>query len=145
MRRLLVCIAVCALVGLFAFPARAAESRSYSAKGTGQFTSATDFVGEGTATHLGRYTEAGTVAFTPTDDPAVLHVAGSIVYTASNGDELHATFSGQLNGQTGAVTGTVTYVGGTGRFDDSSGSSTLTGQVSPSGALSVSVDGSISY
>src|SRR5204862_8300827 len=123
----------------------AADSRPYSARGTAQFVSPTEFVGSGEATHLGGYSEAGTVSFTPTSDPTVLHVEGSIVYTAANGDELHANISGELNAATGAVVASVTYVGGTGRFAAATGSSGLSGQLGAGGAITVSVSGSIDY
>ncbi len=122
-----------------------AAVRQYSAGGSAQFVSPTNFVGAGNATHLGRYTEAGTVSFSPTSDPAVLHVEGTIIYTAANGSELHAVIAGELNGATGRVWATVTYVGGTGRFGHASGSSALTGQVSPGGAISITVRGTIDY
>jgi hypothetical protein len=136
----------CAALSLLALPATAsAEVRAFSSTGTAQFTSPSTFVGTGNATHLGRYTEAGSLAFSPTTDPAVLHIEGTIVYTAANGDELHAVVAGELNGVTGAVTATVTYVGGTGRFDAAAGSSALTGQLGAGGSVSVSLAGSISY
>ena len=135
--------AVCALAALVATPAALAAPRAYSANGTANFVSATEFTGSGQATHLGRYTEAGTVSFSPTADPDVLHVEGTVTYTAANGDELDATISGELDQGTGALTATVTYVGGTGRFAAASGSAALTGQVA--GTISVSVDGTIDF
>jgi len=138
---------VCALIGLVALADRAAAAavRPYSAHGTAQFVSPTDFIGSGQATHLGRYSEAGSVAFAPTPNPAVLQVDGSIVYTAASGDELHAVVSGTLNGLTGVIAATVVYAGGTGRFADASGSSSLAGQLLPGGAISVAVSGTIDY
>ena len=139
-------IVACVLMSVSAFADRAAAgSRSYSARGTAQFVSPTEFVGSGEATHLGRYREAGTVSFTPTGAPAVLHVEGSIVYTAANGDQLHANVSGELNAVTGAVTANVSYVGGTGRFATATGSSSLSGQLGAGGAISVTVSGRIDY
>ncbi len=144
MSRLLV--VACACVTFLALPQQAsAVVRPYAASGTAQFTGPTTFVGSGQARHLGRYSEAGSLAFTPTGDPAVLHVEGTIVYTAANGDELHASVSGELNGATGAVNATVTYTGGTGRFASASGSSTLTGQLGAGGSVTVSVRGTIDY
>jgi len=137
---------VCAAISLLAFPDRAAaEARPYSSEGTAQFVSPTDFVGAGLAAHLGLYSEAGSVSFSPTSNPAVLHVDGSVVYTAANGDELHAVITGELNGLTGAITATVSYVGGTGRFADASGSASLAGQLRPNGTISVTVRGTIDY
>jgi hypothetical protein len=124
--------------------ARAAE-RPYAARGTAQFTSGTDFEGAGTATHLGLYEEEGVAVFSPTRDPVVLQVDAEVIYTAANGDELHAVISGTLNGLTGVVTATVTYVGGTGRFADASGSGALSGQLYPDGSIDVVVEGTIDY
>jgi hypothetical protein len=133
-------------VGLLALPVRAAaEDRPHSSGGTAQFVSPTDFVGAGHATHLGVYTEVGSVAFSPTDDPAVFQVDGWATYTAANGDQLDAIVTGHLNGATGAITATLTYVGGTGRFADAGGSATLSGQLLPDGTISVAVAGTIDY
>ena len=127
-----------------ATPARAAERR-YLSRGTAQFVSPTDFVGTGIATHLGLYDEAGSVQFSPTADPTVLHLDAESTYTAANGDHLYAVITGQLNGVTGAITATVTYVGGTGRFADASGTATLSGQLLPGGSIEVTVKGTIDY
>ena len=77
--------------------------------------------------------------------PAVLRIDAWAVYTAANGDQLYATITGQLDLQTGAITATVTYVGGTGRFDDAGGSATLSGQMLPDGTITVAVEGTIDY
>lgn len=135
---------VFALPGL-AFAGRGAAQVPHLARGSAQFVSPTDFVGTGYATHLGRYTEAGSVAFAPTPNPDVLAVVGGAVYTAANGDELHATLSGELNTLTGAITVTVTYVGGTGRFAGASGSASLAGQMLGGGAVSIAVAGRIRF
>lgn len=119
-------------------PAQAGE-RPHKSRGTAQFVSANDFVGAGRATHLGNYTEVGNVSISQTGA-----VTGWSIYTAATGDQLHATISGQINA-TGVVTATVTYVGGTGRFDDASGSATLTGQILPDGTLTVAVNGTVDY
>jgi hypothetical protein len=135
-------VAVCVL----AIPSSvSAAARPHHSKGKAQFVSPTDFVGSGHATHLGRYTEVGSALFSPTNDPTVLHIDGFSIYTAANGDELHAVITGSLNGLTGAITATVTYVGGTGRFTDATGSSSLVAQLLPGGAISVAVDGTINY
>lgn len=131
----LACIANLALAAL----------RPYSARGTAAFTGPSTFVGAGNATHLGKYTEVGTLAFTPTDNPGILHVEGTIIYTAANGAELHASASGELNAATGAVHAALTYHGGTGRFANATGSSALTGQLVSPIALVVRVEGSIGY
>jgi hypothetical protein len=137
---------VLAAVSVFALAATAqAEQRQHVSRGTAQFVNANDFVGAGTATHLGHYNEVGRAQFTPTADPTVLQVDARSVYTAANGDELRAVFTGHLNGLTGAITATVTYVGGTGRFADATGTATLSGQLLPGGSIEVSVKGAIDY
>ena len=128
-------------VAVLVLPDRAsAEERAYSSRGTAQFISPTDFVGAGQATHLGYYTEVGSVSFSPTGA-----ITGQVVYTAANGDQLCATVAGQLNGQTGAITATITYVGGTGRFEGATGSASLTGQIQLDGTIVVAVEGTINY
>lgn len=137
---------VLVVVSILAFSDRASAAvRKYSSRGAARFISPTEFVGEGYATHLGVYREAGSVAFSPTSDPAVLHVEGAIIYTAADGSELHAEIAGELNGATGEVSATVTYVGGTERFADASGSATLAGQGLPDGTISITVSGTIDY
>ena len=137
---------VLAILTILAFSDRSSAAiRPYASAGAAQFISPTQFIGAGHATHLGSYSEAGTVAFSPTGDPAVLAVEGAITYTAADGSELWALVTGQLNGATGAVTATLTYIGGTGRFDHASGSSSLAGQVAPNGSMQVAVSGTIGY
>jgi len=117
-----------------------AGQRAYHSRGTAHFVSAEgDFVGSGNATHLGKYTEIGNAEISPTGG-----VSAWSIYTAANGDQLYATFAGQID-LAGAITATVTYVGGTGRFANASGSATLSGQIQQDGSLVVTVDGSIDY
>lgn len=125
-------------------PAQAGE-RPHISRGSAQFVNANDFVGVGEATHLGHYNEVGSAQFSPTADPTVFQVDAWSIYTAANGDELHAVFTGYLNGLTGNITATVTYMGGTGRFDDASGSAVLSGQLLPGGSIEVAVKGTIDY
>ena len=142
-RRFALVLAAVTVLSL-ATPARAVE-RPYVSRGTAQFT-ATGFVGTGTATYLGRYTEVGSpIQLTPTSDPTVFDATASSTYTAANGDELRAVFTGQLNAVTGVITATVTYVGGTGRFANASGTASLSGQLGPGGSLEVAVKGNIDY
>jgi hypothetical protein len=125
-------------------PAQAVQ-RAYVSRGTAHFTGPNTFEGAGTATHLARYAEEGTVQFSPTADPTVSHLEASATYTAANGDQIYATFSGQLNGVTGAIIATVTYVGGTGRYANASGTASLAGQLLPSGTIEVAIKGTINY
>lgn len=141
--RLLLLLVATALLSFSSFAS--AQTVPHIASGSAQFVSQNDFVGTGHATHLGHYTEVGNVSFAPTSNPAVLAVNGSAIYTAANGAELHAVLSGELNTQTGAITAIVTYVGGTGRFADATGSSSLSGQMLGGGAVRVAVVGNINY
>jgi hypothetical protein len=148
MRRLLsqlvtVIVLVCSVL---LFPNHAlAQSVPHKASGAAQFVSPNDFIGSGNATHLGKYTEVGNVAFTPTSSPTVLAVDGWSNYTAANGDELHALLHGELDASTGVITVTVSYVGGTGRFLHATGSSNLAGQLLGGGAAVIAVHGNIQY
>ena len=81
-------------------------------------------VGEGHMTHLGRFTFVSPHASGLTD----FSIEGTQNFTAANGDELYADISGQLqpvvepDGHVflvGTVTGTIT--GGTGRFENATG------------------------
>ena len=138
------CLFVAAAVFSLAAPAWAAE-RPYASSGTAQFVSATDFVGTGTATHLGRYREAGSAEFSPTDDPIVLAVVAHSTYTAANGDQLRAVITAQVNTLTGAIVGVVSFTGGTGRFADATGTADFSGQMLPGGALRAATDGTIDF
>lgn len=137
---------VLSAVGLLALiaPARAA-TRPHDSRGSAQFVNANDFVGEGTATHLGRYEEVGGVQLSPTPDPTVFLVEAWATYTAANGDQLYAVMTGTLDGDTGAISATVTYVGGTGRFTSASGTAALSGRLFPDGSIDVDVEGTIDY
>ena len=129
----------------FAIPGEAsAVERPHFSRGRAQLNG-TDFVGSGLATHLGVYSETGTVTFTPTSDPAVLHLEATATYTAASGDELYATFTGQFNLLTGAITATVTYEGGTGLFEEATGTANLRAQALPDGSITVTVKGTIDY
>jgi hypothetical protein len=130
--------------GLVTFSSRAsAEERDYHLHGTALLDEFGNVVGAGNATHLGNYTEVGYASITG-DNPFALHVEGCVILTGAHGDELWETISGQLNWFTGEITATVTYIGGTGRFEGASGSAILLAQIGPDG-ISVVVDGTIDY
>ena len=137
---------VLAALGVLALsaPAQAGE-RPHVSHGTAQFVNANDFVGAGKATHLGHYNEVGSAQFSPTADPTVFRVDGWSIYTAANGDQLYAVFTGHLDGLTGTITAMVTYVGGTGRFADATGSASLAAQILPGGSIEVAIKGTIDY
>jgi hypothetical protein len=106
-------------------------------------------VGEGHATHLGRFTFvsphlSGLVDFS---------IDGIQIITAANGDELHTTLSGNLHPEfdasghlflVGDIQGTIT--GGTGRFSNATGSFTFSIVFDTATAHSFSeIDGFIHY
>jgi hypothetical protein len=122
------------------------QSRPLTGQGSGAFTDAAGgFFATGTMSHLGLFTHYGTLVLTPTADPAVFTVTGRLTYEAANGDKLYADLAGTLNVLTGVATGTDTWVGGTGRFADASGSATVQAQLYPDGTLTFSLEGDISY
>ncbi len=70
----------------------------------------------GEATHLGRYTRTETVVLKLANGT----FAGTVTFTAANGDLLCAAAAGGFISPTTAI-GTYTFTGGTGRFRDASG------------------------
>src|SRR5262245_906590 len=73
-----------------------AVERPFALNGTGVATRVTDGsghligaipTGSGTATHLGQWTVAGNVSYTP-DNSGVLRSSGEATLTAANGDKL---------------------------------------------------------
>ena len=72
--------------------------------------------GEGEATHLGKFTREESILL----NPAAGTFTGTIVFTAADGSELYCDLAGAFTGA-GTASGTYTFTGGTGRFDDASG------------------------
>ena len=134
-------------VGILNLPDRAsAEERPYHSRSTALLNLATgDFVAAGKATHLGKYTEIGSISISG-DDPTALHVEGSATLTAANDDELRVVITGEMNFLTGTITGTLTFDGATtGRFEDATGSASLVAQVQADGTITIVVVGTIDY
>ena len=77
----------------------------------------------GTISHLGKTTSHFDGAVTPTG-ANTFDIAGSVTVVAANGDELYGTFSGSGNSDAAGNSGPVivTFTGGTGRFENASGS-----------------------
>lgn len=106
-------------------------------------------VGEGQATHLGHFTFISPHLSGLSD----FSIDGTQVFTAANGDELHAALLGHLNPVfddaghlwlVGDVAGTIT--GGTGRFSNAVGTFTFSLVFDTATAHSFAqIDGSISY
>ena len=101
--------------------------------------------GSGEATHLGRYTVSYEVKV---DLPTVSGTDLSAQYVTANGDQLFAEGSGQAtptdNPSVFVVVETYTITGGTGRFEDATGSFTETRQVNiETGVTAGTIGGSI--
>ena len=84
----------------------------------------------GEITQLGQTGGGGLVSFIDVGVDGAFHARGIIGFVAANGDRLYATFVGSgfldfyfewIDG----LEGTLTFVGGTGRFADASGSADL--------------------
>ena len=99
--------------------------------------------------HLGRATVVEYQTITP--GPDGIAYTNTAVYTASDGDELHTTNVGvALPNATGlALSGIETAVGGTGRFENATGTARLEGAVRFTGPFttegSYRLDGSLTF
>lgn len=80
--------------------------------------------GAGTSTVLGKFTATGRM-FATEEQPRPngdVPVAGKVTYVAANGDELYADFlDGKVNIVTGLGEAQYEFTGGTGRFENASG------------------------
>ena len=93
----------------------------------------------GNATHLGAFTRTEYVFFGPGGA-----ISGTVAFTAADGDELWADFSGGFISPTTAG-GTYTFAGGTGRFSDATGTAGFQATTPDGVHVAVSFAGSISY
>src|SRR5262245_50183163 len=134
-------------------PAAAVE-RPFALNGTGVATLVTDEAGHligaiptgsGTATHLGQWTVAGNVSYTP-DSNGVLRSSGLATLTAADGDKLQIQIDGILDPVAAIDQGVFHFVGGTGRFENASGSTNFVVQINPlTGGFDLTVVGKIDY
>lgn len=125
-----------------------AKERPHSFRGAGHFlANQIDFVSDGIATHLGKFTEVGAItAMAPGSEPGVVLVTAWAHHTAANGDVLHEEILAELNFNTGTGTALVTYVnGGSGRFERVSGSAILRLNLAPDGSFTYRGEGVIDY
>jgi hypothetical protein len=102
----------------------------------------------GRATHLGLWTEAGTLNLSPDpNDPTRVLASGAATFTAANGDELNGVITdGSLDLTTGIGTGVFSFAGGTGRFEDATGTAGFTVQQNLiTGAFEIAAIGRIDY
>jgi hypothetical protein len=94
---------------------------------------------EGNAAYLGEFAREETILF----NPATGVLTGLIVFTGANGDELFGTVDGGFVSDTEA-TGTYTFTGGTGRFQNASGEADFFLSTSDGVHFTVEFDGSLS-
>src|SRR4030095_1750201 len=94
---------------------------------------------DGNATQLGRFSREEMVLLNPMTGA----LAGVITFTAANGDQLRCTFAGGFISPTTA-TGTYTFTGGTGRFENAAGSATFVASTPDGIHLSVKFEGTLS-
>jgi hypothetical protein len=101
--------------------------------------------GSGTATHLGQWTVTGNVKYTP-DSNGVLHSSGEAAISAANGDKLQVQIDGVLDPIAGIDHGVFYFVGGTGRFENASGSANFVVNINPvTGGFDLTIVGKINY
>lgn len=134
-------------------PAKAVE-RPFALKGQGVATLITDEAGHlvgatptgsGTATHLGQWTVAGNVQYTP-DSNGVLHSSGNATLTAADGDKVQIQIEGILDPVAGMDQGIFHIVGGTGRFEGASGDADFVVTINPlTGGFDLTVVGKINF
>lgn len=145
------------MLGLFlllaTIPASAVE-RPFALKGAGVAPLIIDSeghligatpTGSGTATHLGQWTVAGNVQYTP-DANGVIHSSGTATLTASDGDKLQVSIDGILDPVAAMDQGVFHFVGGTGRFAGATGDANFVVSINPlTGGFDLTVVGKINY
>jgi len=121
-------VSMCTIALLLTVAATAigAASRPLKLKGRSEISPpgpGGSFTTTGTGTHLGKFTGAGTVTFSPGEDEEAGFIVGEgqQTFTAANGDTLDTTFRGLLDPGTGKATVFFEIEGGTGRFEDADG------------------------
>lgn len=138
------------LIALGSVHSACASERPFKLSGEGallfnsQETLSGPFAAAGHATHLGLWENIGNVTFVPVSAKE-LAAGGGARFRAANGDLLDMTFEGLLDLTTGHATGTFTIIGGTGRFQNASGTLNLQLDHAPDGTFGFTLDGTIDY
>ncbi len=104
--------------------------------------------GTGQATHLGNVTLVSRDCINPISETAFSFSSDALILTATNGEQIFATYSGSLTtaGTVGAISGGYQIVGGTGKFSKATGAGTVQGMEDLStGKGLVQITGTISY
>jgi len=156
-RSLNIKILVVTLILLVGSLAVAATERPFSAtgRGVGVFVTdgagnviAADANGTGSGTHLGLFSSAGRIFFTPDpNNPTRLITSGEATITAADGDKLIIVIeNGEQDVVSGIGTGNFRFSGGTGRFANASGlSSYVVEQNLLTGAYQITFVGRIDF
>jgi hypothetical protein len=156
-RSLSIKILVLTMTMVFGSLAVSATERAFSAtgRGIGIFVTdaagnviAADAIGTGTGTHLGLFSSAGRVFFTPDpNDPTRLITSGQATFTAANGDKLNIVIeNGEQDIVSGIGTGNFRFTGGTGAFANASGlTQYVVEQNLLTGAYEITLVGRIDY
>ena len=137
-----------AVLAMLALPVAADQDRPWKGRGTGVVTGVSAGVVSiafwGQSSHLGRYTAEGAHVVAA---PGVL--AGVATLVAANGDEVDVvyefTFDPLVFVLPMPIGGTMTVVGGTGRFAGASGFAEVEGMNNGDGTFSLSWEGTIAY
>jgi len=94
------------------------------------------------ATHLGKANFFGGVG--SLDNSQIIYISGD--FSAANGDRLFATSAVDFDMDTGIAIGTLTFTGGTGRFEDAAGSADVIFVLDPDlQSFYFLIDGSVDY
>jgi hypothetical protein len=101
--------------------------------------------GIGTATHLGLITVHREATLTATSTASILDIKGKATLTAANGEKLESSFTGTLDTSTGHAELIYDWTGGTGRFQNATGTTFWSVDVSPDGTYDVAATGVINF
>lgn len=93
------------------------------------------FAGSGQATLLGSFTRNDVVVGAPDGS-----FSGPVIFTAANGDQLVAIVHGSAN----SPTGTYTFIGGTGRFEQVTGSAAFQAATTDGAHFTIDFAGTLS-
>jgi len=100
--------------------------------------------GTGTATHLGAITVERTAVLTATSTPGVFDFNGEATLIAATGERLTSTITGTFNANTGHADLIYEWTGGTGRFENATGTTFWSVDVAD-GQYDVVATGQITY
>jgi hypothetical protein len=100
--------------------------------------------GVGTATHLGAITVQRTATLTATSTPGVFDFNGEATLTAASGEKLTTTITGTFNAAVGHADLIYQWTGGTGRFQNATGTTFWSVDVAD-GEYDVVANGQINY